>query len=354
MNVVAAVWILRVLVGLTIVALGLFIFIVLRRLALQRRDRLFEGRYRPAESDIIEALYSSGEQDLASIISRYRSCPDVLASVLVNLIRLVDGKEKEILKTLFALTLRDEKIADLESRNFFKRLNATRLLGLFSDASNVPALLRRLDDKPLIQLAAVQAIAGFRGAEILDFVFQSFEADPRPNIHRYGAIIAKHGAESEGPIRDFLRRPQPLHKKGILIEMAGIIPIYPLQPDIVAFASHPDKEIRIKVARALGRMLIPDSYETLAAMAGDVAWEVEAQAVKSLGLLHNPEALDILVRGLHSSSWHVRHNSGEALLEMGAVGIGRLKEVSRQTYDHFASNMADMALEEAAAMGAGA
>ena len=354
MTTAVAVWVLRLLVGLTIIALGLFIFIVLRRLVLQRRDRLFESRYRPAESDVIQALYSTDEQDLASIVSRYRSCPDVLTAVLVNLIRLVNGRERDVLKTLFARALREDTIADLESGNFFKRLNATRLLGIFPDASNAPALLRRLEDKPPIQLAAVQAIAAFPGAEILDFVFQSFETDARPNIHRYGAIVAKHGPESESYIRDLLRKPLPPFKTGILIEMAGIVPLRALQPDIVAFASHPDKEIRIKVARALGRMLIPDSYETLAALAGDAAWEVEAQAVKSLGMLHNPDALDILAQGLHSPSWHVRYNSGEALLELGAVGIQRLQEVSRLTHDHFASNMADMTLEEAGTIGEGA
>jgi len=353
MNNVMSVWVPRFLVGLTIVALALFFLIVLRRLALHRRDKFFESRYRRAEEDVIGALYLSDEGELASIVDRYRSWPDVLTAVLVNLIRLVDGKEREILKTLFALALREDKIADLESRNFFRRLNATRLLGLFSDASNVPALLRRLDDKPPIQLAAVQAIAGFPGSEILEFVFHAFETDACPNIHRYCSIIAKHGPQSERYIRDFLRKPLPPHKTGILIEMAGIVPLGALHPDIAAFASHPDKEIRIKVARALGRILIPDSYETLAALAGDAAWEVEAQAVKSLGLLHNPAALDILARGLNSPSWHVRHNSGEALLELGAAGIRRLKAVSRNTHDHFASNMADMALEEAGATGEG-
>ena len=129
--------------------------------------------------------------------------------------------------------------------------------------------------------------------------------------------------------------------------MTGLIPARTLYPDIIPFAAHPDKEVRIKVARALGRLLIPDSFDILAALAGDPEWEVAAQAARSLGRLNNPAGLDILAQGLHSLSWHVRNNSKDALLDMGAAGVRKLREVSETTQDHFAADMAEMGLEEA-------
>jgi HEAT repeat protein len=341
------VWAPRILLGFGVFVIGLFLFIILRRLILQRREKIFTVRYKLIEQDIIGVLYTTDEKDIARIAVKYRSWPDVLTAVLVNLIRIVGGEEKIILKTIFALTLRDDLIVDMESGNYRKRLTATRLLGMFADPANVPALLRRLRDKPTIQFAAVNSIAGFPDDRVLDFVFRAFDADPNPNIHHFSDIVSKHGLACESYIREALRKPLPPGKIGILIEMTGLVPARALYPDIIPFAAHPDKEVRIKVARALGRLLIPDSFDVLAALAEDPEWEVEAQAVRSLGRLNNPAALSILAQGLHSMSWHVRNNSKDALLDMGAAGVGKLKEVSETTQDQFAADMAEMGLEEA-------
>ena len=347
MNRLVAIWVPRFLTGLVIFALALFVFIVIRRLIIQRREKIFARRYKPMEQDIIDVLYSSAEKDIARIAVEYRRWPEVLTAVLINLIRNVGGEEKIVLKTIFALTLRDDLIANLESGNFRRRLMATRILGMFSDPANVPALLRRLRDKSTIQFAAVNSIAGFQDDRVLDFVFRAFEADANPNIHHFTDIVSKHGLASESYIRDSFHKPlSPVHM-GILIEMTGLIPARSLYPDIIVFTGHPDKEVRIKLARALGRLMIPESFDILAVLAGDSEWEVEAQAVRSLGRLNNPAALDILAQGLHSLSWHVRNNSKDALVDMGAAGVQKLKEVSRTTQDQFAADMAEVGLEEA-------
>ncbi len=325
----------------------LWFFIVIRRLHILHHNKIFTARSKRIEQDIIGVLYTTDEKDIARIAVKYRHWPDVLTAVLVNLVRIVGGEEKIILKTIFALTLRDNLISDLESGNYRRRLTATRLLGMFADPANVPALLRRLRDRPSIQFAAVNSIAGFPDDRVLDFVFRAFEADPNPNIHHFTDIVSKHGLASESYIRDALRKPMPPLKIGILVEMTGLLPARSLYPDVIVFASHPDKEVRIKVARALGRLLIPDSFDILVSLAEDAEWSVEAQAVRSLGRLNNPAALDVLARGLHSLAWYVRTNAKDALLNMGAAGVRKLKEVSETTQDHFAADMAEMGLEEA-------
>jgi hypothetical protein len=347
MNDFAVYWAPRILAGFGLFVAGLFLFIIIRRLVLERREKVFTARYKAIEQDIIGVLYTTNEKDIARIAVKYRTWPDVLIAVLVNLVRIVGGEEKIILKTIFALTLRDELIIDLESGNYRRRLTATRLLGMFADPANVPALLRRLRDKPTIQFAAVNSIAGFPDDRVLDFVFRAFEADPNPNIHHFTDIVAKHGLACESYIREALRKPLPSSKVGILVEMTGLLPARALYPDIIGFAAHEDKEVRIKVARALGRLLIPDSFEVLAALAEDPEWEVEAQAVRSLGRLNNPAALGVLAQGLHSLSWHVRNNSKDALLDMGAMGVRKLQDISETTQDQFAADMAEMGLEEA-------
>lgn len=340
-------WAPRILLGFGVFVLGLWLFIVFRRIRLIFYEKIFTARSKLIEQDIIGVLYTTDERDIARIAVKYRRWPRVLTAVLVNLIRIVGGEEKIILKTIFALTLRDDLIADLESGDYRRRLIATRLLGMFADPANVPALLKRLRDKPSIQFAAVNSIAGFPDERVLDFVFRAFEADPNPNIHHFTDIVSKHGMASESYIRDMIRKPLPPMKIAILIEMAGLLPARALYPEIIVFAAHPNTEVRIRVARALGRLMIPDSLEILSSLADDPEWAVEAQAVRSLGRLNNSAALDVLARGLHSLSWYVRTNAKDALLDMGADGVRKLKEVSETTQDPFAADMAEMGLEEA-------
>jgi len=95
----------------------------------------------------------------------------------------------------------------------------------------------------------------------------------------------------------------------------------------------------------LGRLLVPASRRTLSALAADPAWEVQAQAIRSLGSLQDWRTLPILVKGLFSPHWHVRYNAGYALAAFGLIGILQLQEVSRQKEDRFAADMAAMVLD---------
>jgi HEAT repeat protein len=135
-------------------------------------------------------------------------------------------------------------------------------------------------------------------------------------------------------------------KTALLIELAGAIPLRSLYRDILAFVDHPEKEIRIKVVRALGGLLIPESAPVLIRLASDEAWEVQAQAVKSLGKLKNPGALDILTKSFYSENWYVRFNARSGLMNLGDSGVQRLEEISRQTDDSYAAAMAAMALHD--------
>jgi HEAT repeat protein len=111
-------------------------------------------------------------------------------------------------------------------------------------------------------------------------------------------------------------------------------------------AGHPDKEIRIRVARALGRLLVPESVTALKALAAEKAWEVKAQAVKSLGKLRILETADILVESLRSPHWHVRRNAAYGLAEMGEEGLRRLREVAAGAENKFARDMSVMVLDD--------
>ena len=90
---------------------------------------------------------------------------------------------------------------------------------------------------------------------------------------------------------------------------------------------------------------MPASVKTLTALAADPSWEVQAQALRSLGSLQDWQTVPILVKALFSPHWHVRYNAGYGLAAFGLVGILQLQEVSRQKEDRYAADMAAMVLD---------
>lgn len=336
----------RTLVFVLLFSIALFAFIISRRLVIRRRDALFESRYLRIEQDVLRAISAGEDRAAIEVAERYRGQRKVLTQVLIDFLEMISGRGQEVLKVVFDHALRERSLKDLRSPFVARRLQATRLAGLLSTPPEKALLVDLLKDKPIIRLAAVNTLVQFPDRESLALVFQAFEQESCPNIHIYTNIIYGAGERIEPFVKACLAKSPPFEKLSLLIELAGTIPLPSLYPEVAARAGHPDKEVRIKVAKALSKFLIPESYEVLERMAGDREWEVQAQALKGLGKLKNPGALVILTRGLYSPVWHVRNNAREGLINLGSLGIRRLQEISRQKEDRFASDMAAMGLED--------
>jgi hypothetical protein len=327
-------------------SLLLLSFIISRRLVVQRQEARFQARYLRIEQAVLQAISANDAGPAVEVARKYASQRKVLTQVLIDFLEIISGRGQEILKVIFEHALKERCLRDLRSRLIVRRLRATRLLGLFSVLPEKTLLLDLLRDKPIIRLAAVNAMVRFPDRESLALVFQAFEHESCPNIHTYANIIFGAGEKVEPFVKACLTKAISSEKLSLLIQLAGSIPLPSLYPEVVGHAGHPDKEVRIKVAKALAKFLIPDSFETLIKMAGDPEWEVQAQVLRALGNLKNAGALVLLTRGLFSPSWYVRYNAREGLLNLGPLGIRRLEEVSSQEVDRFAADMATMALEE--------
>jgi len=327
-------------------AVLLLVYIILRRMQLRVCDRRFQAGYRQIEEELLGVIAAPGPAAAAHLAAKYAKYPDVLTKILLDYAKVLIGPEKELLKMIYRIALEKKSLKNLASKRMTRRLRATRLLGFFIDPLKMDAMLKLLDDKPIVRLAAVQALSQLSTPQTLSLVFQAFEADSCPNIHSYTNVIFSLGERAEPYIRQALKKAISLEKSALLIDIGGAIPLRSLYPEILQFADHPDKEIRIKVARALGGLLLPDSVPLLIRLASDPAWEVQAQAVKSLGKLKSPEALDILAKSFFSKSWFVRFNARAGLMNLGEAGVRRLEEIARQTRDSYAAAMASMALHD--------
>jgi hypothetical protein len=331
---------------LLLMSAALFIFIFLRRLLIESRERHDREAYRVMEKDLLEVLTAGDTQAAAlGFAAKHRSRPRVLKRVLVAYREALVGRSLEPLRTIFEQSIRRRCLRELRSPLLATRLQNVRLFVDFSRPDEALNLVKLLHDKPIVRLAALNALTGIASEDTLSQIFELFETDPAPNLYAYSNIFFSLGPRIEPFVRASLDKALPPEKTGLLVEMAGRLLLRGLYPDILFYARHADKELRIRAARALGRLLVPGSARALMDLAADGAWEVQAQALRSLGGLQDWQTIPVLVKGLFSPHWHVRYNAGFGLAAFGLVGILQLQEISRQKEDRFAADMAAMVLD---------
>lgn len=325
---------------------SLLLFILARRLFVESRERRDLRLYGEMERELLEVLTAPDPDRAAlSFARRHRARPRVLKQLLVAYREALAGRALEPLRTIFERTVRGRCLRALRSPFLATRLQNVRLFVDFSRPEEAVHLVKLLRDKPIVRLAALNALTGIASRDTLGVIFDLFERDPAPNFYSYSNVFNSLGQRIEPFLRMSLRKPLPADKHALLIEIAGRLLLRGLYADVVRFAMSPEKELRIRAARTLGRLAVPASRRTLIALATDPEWAVQAQAIRSLGLLQDWRAIPILVKALFSPNWHVRYNAGYGLAAYGLVGILQLQEVSRQKQDRFAADMAAMVLD---------
>lgn len=334
------------LLFLFLFSVSLFGFIIVRRLVLERSQLRFSRVYEEIEKDVLEAVSQLNPDFSLEVARRHKGHPKILTQVLLDFGDLISGEGKDQLRIIFNSAVKNPCLKCLRSRRTSKRLQGVRLFIHFFDPAESDFLFRLLKDKPIIKLAVISALSRIPSKETLNYIFKAFEEDTGRTIQAYFNIIFSLGNRIEPLVREFLRKPLPADKLGLLVELIGAIPLRTLYEDVAALAGHPDKEIRIRVARTLGKLLIPETVDTLIALSSDKAWEVKAQAVKSLGRMRSPEALDILTKSLFSAFWYVRYNAGYGLAGLGEAGLCRLRQIARQEDDKYARDMSVMVLND--------
>jgi len=329
-------------------AFSLFLigFIILYRYFSARRQRRFEYHYNRITEELLEMLTNPDPEAPETIAARNKNYLEPLTHALLDLARRIKGPDRERLTAVFRLALETRIRKDLCSPFLLRRLTAARLLEFFSELPEPEIIRHLLKDKPPVRLAAISAISRSPSTQTISYLFQALETDPSPNYQTYLEIFFPLGEALENELRSALKRPLPPELTTFYLELAGLIPLRKLYPDLLSFINSENKEIRIRAARAISRMELPESLPVLIKLAQDPAWEVQAQALLGLGRLKKLEAIPVLSQAMRSPHWHVRLNAKEALLLLGQPGIDCLQKISQQNEDRFAADMAKMGLRE--------
>jgi hypothetical protein len=338
------------LIFLLLFSLSILLFIVGRRFAYHIQDKKLKIISESLESEILSAMSAADDTQALKVAETYANYPSVLTELLVEYATAISGLERQRLKLIYERALKSRLLRDLHSRFTHIRLRAIRPYVIFSDEQDYAQILNLIQDKPAIRLAVIDALATAPHPLVIARLFQAYAECPEADLRAYMNVMYSLGKRIEKHVEFYLKESLSGPKLAILIELAGALPIPGLHSQVLAFADHEDKEVRIRVARALGGMavLVKPIKDVLLKLANDEAWEVQAQAMKSLGRLHIQGSWEMLTKGLFSPHWYCRRNAGLALAGMGDKGIHLLQRIAKQTEDRYAADMASMILNEIA------
>src|SRR4029077_4303868 len=128
-------------------------------------------------------------------------------------------------------------------------------------------------------------------------------------------ILISHLQHTEGPVREVLAR------------VLGEVETPALQASLLQFVADELPALRAAAARALSQSQPQIAMASLTELSQDPIWFVRLRAIVSLGELHNPSAVSILLRGLTDSKRLVRVRAAEALLKIGSDHAAMFEEV---------------------------
>lgn len=216
--------------------------------------------------------------------------------------------------------------ANSGSARWWKRLESARFLSVAAVPKDAARLVRLINDPhPAVHIAAV---ASLERIENTSLTLAALERLPRlpPTVQAYYAAMLQRSRPTV--VQHLLKRLRRADDPALprLAEFAGRLAEPALRERITALDAHPDAEVRIQVARAVGSFPHRESVASLTRLISDDAWQVRAQAARSLGMIADASTVPLVRAALRDAVWWVRLRAALALMRFAAPGRNALLE----------------------------
>lgn len=321
----ADLWTLSLL--LSAFALLIMTGLIVARVITQRRTRAVEAQ----RSKVLPLLLgSASEEELAEL---RRSGPDILGSLVTELIELVRGNERE---QLVATATRAGVTAALRRRvasgPIRSRISAAEVLGNFLDEHCTAALETALNDRDNgVRLAAALALAGSGRAPPANLLVQRLRLGTDEHSMLIVTLLSEIARERPGEVRILIESedvPSPV--KAAAIEALANSGDYTLVDVIsrLALAADDHAPELPRYLRGLAAFQHPGGAKAVLPRLASANWWVRAAAAEAAGRIGLAEATPQLRELLDDDDWWVRFRAGEALVQLGGRGLNMLAETS--------------------------
>jgi hypothetical protein len=305
---------------------ALIVLIILNRWFRLRRSTRLNPRREAVDASM--RRWAAGTTPLAGVMVGLARLPVSLAiDALVTWSARVPGERWPQL----AMALEQQWWAKLvrtnsSSARWWKRLECARFLSVAAMPRDAARLVRLINDHhPAVHVAAVASLERMENASLtlaalerMPHLAQTVQAYYASMLRRSRPVVIEH-------LQKRLRRADdPALPR--LAEFACRLGEPALRERLTALAGHPNHEVRIQSARALGSFPHRESVAALRGLAADSAWEVRAQAMRSLGMITDQTTLPLVKTGLRDAAWWVRLRAALALMRFAAAGRNALLE----------------------------
>ena len=305
---------------------ALIVLIILNRWFRLRRSTRLNPRRQAVDASM--RRWAAGTTPLAGVLVGLARLPVPLAiDALVSWSARVPGERWRQLAgalehNLWARIVRTNS----GSARWWKRLECARFLSVAAMPHDTARLLGLINDPhPAVHVAAVASLERMEDSSL---TLAALDRLPRlaPTVQAYyAAMLRRSRPIVVDHLQKRLRRSEdPALPR--LAEFAGRLGEPALRECLTALATHPDREVRVQSARALGNFPHRESVAGLKQLATDPAWEVRAQAMRSLGMIADASTLPLLKAGLRDEVWWVRLRAALALMRFAAGGRNALLE----------------------------
>lgn len=337
------------LISLLIVNTSIFIFVLLKKLVMNRVKKKKASIRRVYEDEFVRFISSTSDE--ISIEPKSYLEKKVCKSLIIDYKAYIP---KEKWDTLFYRMGKDEirnKIRrQLLSRNLWKKKTATYLAGEYTLQSLEPLLLEQLktEDTQLFFVTA-KSLLKMSGKKQLKHIMLKNSEGKRLGKNQILSLLEL----IEDDIQDILEEimlVDDVFLKAIALEELGERHYSNSVHWIRACVSHPEKEMRIAALKASYK--IGDSGDELylndiLSMNKDSEWEVRSFLAKYLRKINTQESTDILIDYMSDENWYVRHNAADSLHAQGKRGLVALNQLLKSD-DRFARDAAGAVLQRVA------
>lgn len=234
-------------------------------------------------------------------------------------------------------------IGQFDSRHWWKRMEAARLLAMVGSKGDSSILARLVTDtNPAVASAATATIAGHADTAFLARVTLGLPSQPSTVRLQQAVALKSHAAVVTPIVAQSLSRedssPQELRA---WIQLAEILGTPAALRAVVRHTSHESVEIRTSAARALRSCFFPEAVEAVTVLLGDPDWRVRAAAARAVGALNAGNAIPLLSSAMRDESWWVRFRAALALADLDEEGLRALGDAQKSD-DLYARDMANM------------
>ena len=304
------------------IALVLLITLTIRRIALDRRARLYataERRVRPIAILMVEGenrerpMLPAGDQAvLADVLGRYAR-------------RLTGEADRRIAEYFRGSAALEQSLRELGSRRTWRRASAAYRLGDMGCEEATPGLLAALDDrKRAVRAAAARSLGRLEVVDAAKPLVEALVSGRVPNGVA-GEALVELGPAAVPELRAIAEHPS-YQLRATAIALLGRVGDTGDSSLAVKCLADPSADVRAAAAATLGRIGGPATEAALRSALDDRIPYVRARAAASLGVIGSREALPRLLEIARGDRFRPARAAAQAVARISPKALAAAAE----------------------------